>query len=160
MRFRLFALGLALLVTLTHSAPALSQRKPASRDWSAVQTIAGGEKVVVRTLAGDRVEGRFESASETSIVILRDGRDFSIAREDIGRVSYKGGKSRTTAALIGAAIGGGGGLLISGPIYKASGGDFADEFVPASALLGAGIGAGIGALLGKGKKDITIYEAP
>lgn len=161
MRTKYFVIALALLLALAQAQPALAQGTvAASREWSAVQRIAGDEKVVVRTIAGDKVEGRFKSATDTAIVIVRDNRDFSIARDDIRRVSYKGGKSRSTAALIGAGIGGGGGLLISGPIYKAGGGDFADEFVPVITLLGAGIGAGIGALLGKGKKDITIYEAP
>ncbi len=161
MRFRLFASGLALVIALAQVSPVVGQqRAEGSREWSVVQKIVEGEKIVVRTLAGDKVEGRFKSATDTSIVILRDGKDFSIARDDIRRVSHKGGKSRSTAALIGAGIGGGGGALVSGPIYKAGGGDFADEFVPVSILLGAGIGAGIGALLGKGKKDITIYEAP
>lgn len=167
MKRRMFTLGLALALALTQAAPALASDKTmktatasATADWSAVQTIPAGEKIVLRMKDGHRFEGRFESASDLLVVLKRDGKSMSVERERIRRVSRKGGKSRTNAALLGLAIGGGGGLAVGAGLYDASDAEFVASIIPATALLGAGIGAGIGALFGKGKKDVTIYEAP
>ena len=167
MKTRFFALGLALALVMTQAAPALAAGKKTAAaattppaDWSAVQAIPRGEKIVLRMKDGQRREGRFESASDLLVNIVRDGSSMSVERERIWRVSRKGGMSRANGALWGAAIGGGSGAVTGGVLYDAANGDFVESFVPVVALLGAGIGAGIGALFGKGKKDITIYEAP
>jgi hypothetical protein len=171
MKKALFALGLALALLTGQAAPALAAGKKETKaketakaapvaDWSAVQAIPAGEKIVVRMKDGQRYEGRFESASDLLVNILRNGRSMSIERERIRRVSQKGGMSRTNGALWGAAIGGGSGLAVGGGLFEAADGEFVGAIVPVTALLGAGIGAGIGALFGKGKKDVTIYEAP
>ncbi len=162
MKLKIFTLCLALMLGVTQAAHARAGVKETTRnaDWSAVQAITAGEKIVVRLKDGKRHEGRFESASDLLIALNRDGKSFAIERERIWRVSRKGGKSRTNGALLGAAIGGGGGAAVGGGLYEAADGDFVGAIVPVTALLGAGIGAGIGALFGKGKKDVTIYEAP
>src|SRR5918993_2376988 len=156
MKTRFFALGLALALVMTQAAPALAAGKktaaatPPPADWSAVQAIPRGEKIVLRMKDGQRYEGRFESANDLLVNIVRHGTSMSIERDRIRRVSQKGGMSRTNGALWGAAIGGGSGALTGGILYDAANGDFVESFAPACALLGAGIGAGIGALFGKG----------
>lgn len=171
MRKALFAFGLALALLTGQAAPALAAGKKGTKeaqatnaapaaDWSAVLAIPAGEKIVLRMKDGQRYEGRFESASDLLVNILRNGRSMSLERERIRRVSQKGGMSRTNGALWGAAIGGGSGAIVGGGLYDASDGEFVGAVISVTALLGAGIGAGIGALFGKGKRDVTIYEAP
>lgn len=159
MRNRFFALGLALFLTLLQTAPALAATPAATSDWSALQTLSPGQKIVVRTKDGDRLTGRFDSANDLLLNYEEDnGRKVSLKRESIKLVQLNRGKSRGKAALLGAAIGGGAALAIGGWAY--SQGDFHPSVVYGPGALGAGIGAGIGAALGKGNKNETVYEAP
>ena len=160
MRVRMFALGLALTLTLAGVTPAAAQDASAKGNWAAVEALTAGEKLVVKTKNGERKTGRFDSANDLQLVVTRDGRRVAYARDQIHLVQLNRGTSRSKGALVGAAIGGGGALAISGGIYDASDGDFVDAFVPVITLMGASIGAGIGALLGKGNKNVTVYEAP
>ena len=160
MRHRIFALALALSLlpaALSPAANAQTQARPAG-DWSAVQALKQGEKIVVRLKEGDRFSGRFESANDLLLNFRHDGRTVSFTREIILRVQLNRGTSRLNGALLGAAIGGGGGAGFGGYLYSL--GDFNSGIVYGPAALGAGIGAGIGAALGKGRKNVTIYEAP
>ena len=169
MKKALFAFGLALALVAGQAAPALAAVKKETKaaaaaapaaDWSAVRAIPAGEKIVLRMKDGQRYEGRFEGATDLVVNILRDGRSMSIERERIRRVSQKGGRSRANGALVGAAIGGGGGAIAGGALYETYDDELIVAVVPIFALIGAGIGAGVGALFGKGKRDVTIYEAP
>ena len=102
MKTKLFALGLALTLFAGQAAPALAAgrkaKTPPPADWSAVQAIPRGEKIVLRMKDGKRHEGRFESASDLLVNIVRDGRSMSVEREGIRRVSRKGGMSRSVRA--------------------------------------------------------------
>jgi hypothetical protein len=155
---RIFASILVCALALALTPSALAQSKGARGDWSDVQALSPGEKIVVRTKDGDRLTGRFDSASDLLINFTHDGKKVSLTRESIRRVQINRGKSRLNGALLGAAIGGGGGAAAGGWVY--SQGDFNSVVVHGSALVGAGIGAGIGAALGKGNKNETVYEAP
>jgi hypothetical protein len=160
MRNSFFALGLALFLTLNMTAPAFAGTTPAppAADWSAVQMLSPGTKIIVRTKDGDRLTGRFDSASDLLINFTDDGKKVSLSRDSIRLVQLNRSKSRLNGALLGAAIGGGAALAIGGWAY--SQGDFHPSVVYGPGLLGAGIGAGIGGALGKGNKNETIYEAP
>src|SRR5215211_2438941 len=105
---RLFALALALLFTLSASAPASAATPKAAADWSTVQTLSPGEKVRVSTRDGDRLKGRFESATDTDINFTEDGRRVTLRRDNIKRVEI-GHKNRWKGALLGAGVGGGAG---------------------------------------------------
>ena len=159
MRPKLFALCLALATALAQVGTAAAQGVSTKGNWSAVQALASGEKIVVRTDTGDKFSGRFSRANDTSLTITRDGKEMAIARGDIGSVSYPGGTSHGKGALVGAGIGGGAGLGFGVFFYQSGNGDFVKSVIPGFALLGAGIGAGIGAAFGMGKKDVPIYEA-
>ncbi|HEX7177667.1 MAG TPA: hypothetical protein VF240_20580 [Pyrinomonadaceae bacterium] len=161
MRARMFALGLALTVALAGITPAAAQDATArTSDWRAVQALTAGERVVVKTTDDGRKTGRFDSANDLQLVITRDGRRVTYARDRVRLVQINRGTSRGKGALLGAAIGGGGGLAIGAGVYDSADGEFIGSIVPVIALVGAGIGAGIGALFGKGSKNVTIYEAP
>ena len=161
MRNRLLALGLFLAVVCAPaSAFAQAARTETRGDWSAVQALSPGEKISVRTKDGDRLDGRFESASDILIVFERRGRKVSLARDSIGLVQLDRGKSRKKGVLWGIAIGGGIGFAVGGVLYFPHRDDMVDTTVPAMTALGAGIGAGIGGGFGKGNKNETVYEAP
>ena len=160
MRVRMFALGLALTLALAGITPAAAQTAAGAGTWAAVEALTAGEKLVVRTKDGARKTGRFDSATDLQLVITRDGRKVAYARDQIRLVQLNRGTSRAKGALLGAVIGGGGGLAIGIGVYESADGDFVGSIIPAIALVGAGIGAGIGALFPKGSNNITIYEAP
>ncbi|MDT5158127.1 MAG: hypothetical protein QOC61_420 [Acidobacteriota bacterium] len=161
MRNRLFAPGLALafLFTLALGPKAAAQTAAeASHDWSAVASITPGQRIVVRLKEGDRLTGRFDSASDLVINFTHDGKKVSLTRESIQRVQTDGGTDRLKAALVGAAIGGGAALAFGGWVH--SYGDFNSSIIYGPGLAGAGIGAGIGAAVGMGRTNHTVYEAP
>lgn len=166
---RLLTLGLALAFALAQVQAAAAQSKlapafagPAAAappaEWSAVQSLSPGQKIVVRTKDGDRLTGRFDSANDLLISFTDGRRKVSLTRESIKVVQLDRGNSRGKGALFGALIGVGAGAAVGGWVY--SQGDFVGSVVPVGALMGAGIGAGIGAATGKGNKNETVYEAP
>ena len=160
MRVRLFALGLALTVALAGVTPAAAQGTPTTGNWAAVQALTAGERVVVKTTDDGRKTGRFDSADDLQLVITRGGRRVAYARDRVRLVQINRGTSRGKGALLGAAIGGGGGLAIGAGVYDSADGEFIGAIIPVIAVIGAGIGAGLGALIGKGSKNVTVYEAP
>lgn len=161
MRHKIFALLVAVATIAAPAAPVLARdaKQGPANSWEAVKRIGGGVRVVVRTKDGEKKEGHFESATDSVLVLRRDGKSVSFDRDKIRRVAYRGGRSRTKGALVGAAIGGGAGAGVGGGIYESADGDFIGAVVPIIALIGVGVGAGIGAAFGMGKKDVTVYES-
>ena len=157
MTHRLLTLGLALAFALATAAPAAAQTRRAPDDWSAVQTLTAGERIVVRTKDGDRLKGRFNSATETDINFTHEGSTVTLRRDSIRRVEV-GHKNRWKGALLGAGIGGGAGTGAGFGLVAAS-----DHFdmttIPTGAFVGAGLGAGIGAAVGLGTDYDTVYES-
>ncbi|MCA1617827.1 MAG: hypothetical protein LC795_00640 [Acidobacteria bacterium] len=157
MRNRVFALTLALLFALAQSAAALAATPRAAADWSVVRALSPGEKVAVSTKDGDRLKGRFGSASETDINFTHDGRAVTLRRDHIRRVEV-GHKNRWKGALLGAGIGGGAGTGGGAGLIGASD-HFEPSIVPTGMVVGAGIGAGIGAAVGLGTDYDAVYES-
>jgi hypothetical protein len=155
---RFFALTLALLFTFAPAAhvSAATPKTPAA-DWTAVQTLSPGEKVRVSTKDGDRLKGRFESATDTDINFTENGRRVTLRRDSIKRVEV-GHKNRLNGALLGAGIGGGAGLGTGFGLVAASD-HFDMRTIPTGTFVGAGIGAGIGAAVGLGTDYQTVYES-
>ena len=162
MTHRLLALGLALAFALAHvpAAAAQSRAGRALDDWSAVQTLSPGQKIIVRTKDGDRLSGRFDSANDLLINFTDGRRKVSLTRESIKLVQLDRGNSRGKGALFGFAIGAGAGLAVGSIFYFPFKDDAVGASVPVGAALGAGIGTAIGAATGKGNKNETVYEAP
>lgn len=159
MRTRFFALTVALIFTLAQ-VPASYARgtgAAADSDWSSVQAITPGEEIAVRLKDGDRLTGRFTSATEQNISFTHDGHKVSLTRESIRNVKLSRGKNRLKGALVGA--GAGGGLGTAGGGYLVARGMNVPALV-GSSVVGAGVGAAVGAALGIGKNYETIYEAP
>ena len=155
---RFFALALALLFTFSLSAPAAAATpKTPAADWSAVQTLSPGEKVRVSTRDGDRLKGRFESATETDINFTHDGRTVTLRRDTIKRVEV-GRPNRLKGALIGAGVGGGAGAG-AGTYLLSRTDHLTMSAIPAGLAIGAGAGALFGAAVGLGTDYETVYQA-
>lgn len=158
---RLLTLGLALAFALAQATPAAAQsRARALDDWSAVQTLSAGQKIIVRTKDGDRLSGRFDSANDLLINFTDGRRKISLTRESVKLVQLDRGNSRGKGLLFGALIGGAAGLAAGAILYVPYRDDMVGTTVPASTAIGIVIGAGIGAATGKGNKNETVYEAP
>jgi len=160
MRNRLFALCLALAFSLGHAPAAAAQTRAGAGDWSAVQALSPGQRIVVRTKDGDRLTGRFDSASDLLINFADGRKKISLTRESIRRVQLDRGNSRGKGMLFGAAVGAAAGFAVGAALYFPAKNDMVGSTVPGSAALGAALGAGIGAATGKGNKNETVYEAP
>src|ERR1051326_2542032 len=114
MTTKLFALASAFALALALATPTAAQTRQATNDWPAVQSLAPGTKIVVRTKDGDKLSGRFESADDQGINFARDGKRVTLTRESIRRVQVNRGKNRLKGALVGAGIGGGAGAGAGG----------------------------------------------
>jgi hypothetical protein len=159
---RLLALGLALAFGLAHvpAAAAQSRTGKALDDWSAVQSLSAGQKIVVRTKDGDRLTGRFDSANDLLINFNDGGKKISLTRESIKLVQLDRGNSRGKGMLFGAAVGAAAGFALGSVLYFPFKDDMTGAVVPVSSALGAAIGTGVGASTGKGNRNETVYEAP
>ena len=155
---RLFALTLALLFTLAPAttASAKTPKAPAA-DWSVVQSLSPGKKVRVSTRDGDRLKGRFESATDTDISFTHEGRTVTLRRDSIRRVEV-GHKNRLKGALVGAAVAGGAGAG-AGTYLLSRTDHLTMTAIPAGLAIGAGAGAAFGAAVGLGTDYETVYES-
>jgi hypothetical protein len=158
MRTRFFALTAALIFAFAQVPAAYARGNDAavSSDWSSVQAITPGDEIAVRLKDGDRLTGRFTSATEQNISFTHDGHKVSLTRESIRNVKISRGKNRLKGALVGA--GAGGGLGTAGGGYLVARGMNVPALV-GSSIVGAGVGAAVGAALGLGTNYETIYEA-
>ncbi|MBV9923885.1 MAG: hypothetical protein JOZ96_02505 [Acidobacteria bacterium] len=154
---RLFALALTLLFTLAPAAKVSAKTPAAPADWSAVQTVSQGEKVAVTTKDGDRLKGRFDSASDAEINFTHEGHKVTLRRDQIKRVEV-GHSSRWKGALVGAGVGGGAGAGTGAALLSRTD-HLTLTAIPAGLFIGAGAGAAVGAALGLGTDYDTVYEA-
>ena len=157
MRNRIFALGHALLFALAQSAPASAGTPKPPADWSAVQALSPDERVAVSTKDGDRLKGRFDSASDTDINFTHEGRRVTLRRDSIRRVEV-GHKNRWKGALLGAGVGGGAGAG-AGTYLLSRTDHLTMTAIPAGLAIGAGAGALFGAAVGLGTDYETVYDA-
>jgi hypothetical protein len=134
-----------------------------TNNWAAVATVPSGQKLVVELKTGKKVKGKFGSASETAVTLVRGKITEDINRSDIRKVYSENGVSATKSTLIGTAIGGGTGAVVG----AATGGCDPNAFCiigPGGSaallgVLGAGIGAITGFVVGKVRqKKVVLYE--
>jgi hypothetical protein len=122
-----------------------------SGDWGTVQALAPGESIKVALQNGSTTHAKFQSASNTGLMIGSGARQETLLRENIRSVSVKHNGHRGRHALIGAAIGAGAGLGIGVAIDNdctktsivCTGNKGKAILTPVFALIGAAIGAAL-----------------
>ena len=128
------------LIALLFSVALHAQEAP----WNNLQSLRKGDRVGVIQSNQKRVEGRFESVTDSRITLQAD-REISIEKSDVVRVYQPARHGRLFGTVLGAAIGVAAGGVVDGTLGQY----FRNESNgPAKGLLtaaGAGVGAGIGA---------------
>lgn len=151
--------SIALTIALLSSTAAVSAQASAN-DWSRVTALESGSKVAVKLKDGKSVEGRIDSASDSSLTLKVKSTNRELKREDVATVHHLTKRSATKATLIGAGVGAGAGALV-GAAGATNDFDKLDQAVTAGlAIIGAGMGAVGGYLIGRsGRKRELIYQA-
>ena len=147
--------GLGLMVSLAWLGPGL-RAEEAWHDWSRVQALQPGLKVVVKSFKGmdPKVVGAYVSSDADSLIVRREnGLTVTIPKDRIRQVVWK--RRIRRSVLIGAVAGA---AIMAGLTLTDE--DFAQ---PIAALMYGGAGAGIGALGGlavRGVRGIhVVYRA-
>jgi small nuclear ribonucleoprotein (snRNP)-like protein len=157
----IMAIVLTITVLTSTVSPVVFAQQPARGDWTAVQSVALGDEVSVKLKDGHKLRGRFSSANETELTMLRKSKQQPIAKDTIAqvyRLERRAEKAKYAAigAGIGAAVGGG-----IGGAKAAGGGDDSGIYTVIGLIFGTGFGALGGVLWGAAKrKHVLIYEAP
>lgn len=154
----LIASFVAAAVLIAAMAPATLAQHP--KDWANVQSVGIDEDLSIKLKDGHKVSGKFSSANDSELTIIRKGKQQVIQKDLIAQVYHlqrkaEKGKYAAIGAGIGAAAGGGIGAakasqtLDDGGIYTVVGLAF-----------GTGFGALGGLLFGAAKrKHVLIYDA-
>lgn len=151
-----------LTVTLLVSAIAPAAFAQQTRgDWVAVQSVGIDENLSIKLKDGKKVSGKFSSANDSELTIIRKGKQQVVTKDTIAQVHHlkrKAEKAKYTA--IGAGIGAGAGAAIGGAKAN-SASDDGYVYTIIGVAFGTGFGALGGFLFGQAKrKHVLIYEAP
>lgn len=134
-----------------------------TNDWSRLTAVTTGTKLSVKLKDGKKVEGTFNSVSDTLLSLTVKKAAKEVRREDVASVHEVSKKSATKATLIGMGIGAGVGtaLVVAGETNENDTFFETPNSVSAGvAALTAGIGALTGYLIGRsGKKRVLLYES-
>ena len=162
-RTRQFA-TIVILLTSFLLSPATVAAQAGTNDWSRLNSVASGSKLSVKLKNGKKMEGTFNSLSDTALTLMVKNTSTEIKRDDIRSVHHVGGTSVTKSTLIGLGAGTGAGALL-GAVGAASDDDSLgslDGRAVAAGLtvLGAAAGTITGFIIGKTrKKRMLLYEA-
>jgi len=78
----------ALCLAIPHPGGAQNERSGhPSSDWSVVQSVPVGQRIVLRTKAGRTVRGAFHSANTDSVTLQRKGRTDSFPADEVRKLS-------------------------------------------------------------------------
>ncbi len=140
----------ALLLTLAHTGFAAD-----INDWSGVRALGKGDRVGVIQMNQKRVEGTFDSATDTSITIQAD-QPLTLEKSDVARVYRPAKHGRVFGLVLGGAIGVAAGGIVDGTVgrfFRNEGGSPAAGVITA---IGGAAGAGLGAVASGGYR--TVYQ--
>ena len=151
---------LLALLFLSSYAPLVFAQQASSNSWTVVQQIKTNEKLVVKRNDGKEIKGEMIEASETALTIDRDGKPFSIPRNEVRQVSVIEGKAaKGKWALIGAGIGAAAGTGMGAIKYDPNKDDYV-IYIYMGTLIGTGVGAVSGLLFGQTRRSRTmVYDA-
>ena len=159
-RNRSFTMILTITLSLSLFAIPL-QAQSILNDWSRLNSLEFGSKLVVKLKNGKSVEGKLNSVSDSLLVVNVKNSNQELKRDDVLSVHRVTTKSATKATLIGAGVGAGTGAVIGAVGGSESDFDKLDQAVTAGlTIIGAGVGAVTGFLIGRsGRKRELIYQA-
>ena len=157
MQLRMWGVGVALLSV---STAALAD--PLKTDWSLVETVQPGERVMVRlyedgaSREGRAIKGHFASATAEDITLVpSDGNSRTIAKKAVRRVAVqRPAKKRVVAALIGAGIVAAISLGVAAGLRVSE--DRGNFFLSSTTLFGTIVGLAAGF----GEPRVVIYNLP
>jgi len=130
-------------------------------DWANVQSVGIDEDLSIKLKDGHRISGKFSSANDSELTIIRKGKQQVIQKDLVAQVYHlqrkaEKGKYAAIGAGIGAATGGG-----IGAVKASHTSDDGGIYTVVGLAFGTGFGALGGLLFGAGKrKHALIYEAP
>ena len=79
-------------------------------DWNAVRQFTAGQPVRIGLVNGKTVQGKFQSATDSEVLVATSQAQQTVARADVTKIATKGKNHRLRNALIGLGAGAGGGL--------------------------------------------------
>ena len=112
--------------------------------WNNVQALRKGDRIGVVQANQKRVEGRFESATDSRITLQAD-REISLEKADVVRVYQPPRHGRVFGAVVGGAIGVAAGAVVDGTLGERLRNEGAGPAKGVFTAGGAGVGVGIGA---------------
>lgn len=131
---------------------------PSADTWGELKALQPGDELTVKLRDGKSLKGKLVFVRDAELAVKNGKGDSVLGRESIFQVYRHVPKSRTKAMAIGAAVGGGLGVI--GAAASDGAGDLGQ---PGATVLGGAVWAGAGALigwaLGGGKKRVLIYQA-
>jgi len=124
-------------------------------DWGNLRELKKGERIGVIRSDMKRIEGKFESATETAIVVM-DDQPVTLSKESVVRVYRRPRMNRGIRTVVGAAIGTAAGAVVDGTLGAYMRNESSGPDAGLITGLGAAAGAGVGAASGGGYR--TIYQ--
>jgi hypothetical protein len=128
-------------------------------DWSSVQMIKHGSRLIVKTKTGRQYQGKLKGITEDSLslaVTANPLQDVVVRKAEIAEIRKKSGAHTAGMATLLGGIGFAGGYGIGYGIGEAKGARFRPEYP--TAAVGAAAGAIAGAIIGR--KGQAIYKVP
>ena len=152
-----YVLTIVLLLSIT--LPVAVAQQPVKGDWTNVQATAVDEELSIKFKDGKSVRGKFSSANDSELTIIRKGRQQVIPKSTVAQIYQLERKAeKGKYAAIGAGIGAGAGLGI-GAARNSPRVDDGEIYPIMGTILGAGIGAVGGLLFGQAKrKHVLIFQ--
>ena len=156
----IMAIVLTFTVLTSTLSPVVFAQQPTRGDWTTVQSLGTDENLSVKLKDGKKVSGKFSSANDSELTIIRKGRQQVITKDSIAQVHHLKRKAeKAKYAAIGAGIGAGAGAAIGGAKANSTSDD-GYVYTIVGVIFGAGFGALGGLLWGSAKqKHVLIYEA-
>ena len=141
-----FSIVVLLLAGLAGNAPA---QPPASPEgWASLSQVAPGTEIRVALSGGRTVRGSLEKAIPDALAINAAARQETLSRAEIKTVQVKRKGHRGRNALIGSAIGAGGGLAIGAAVDRHDSGKGLNFFPNGGKAVLTPLGAIIGTVVG------------
>lgn len=150
---RILCVTTCCVLIIASSVTTLAEQSPVARaDWTAVTSLTGESTIEIELVSGERLTGRFRSATADAVRVSVRGEERALLQRTIRRVALVGRRTTGKQARRGLIIGG----LAGGVVGAwASQEGRAGWSVFTAGIWGA-IGGGIGAIVGYSRRERTI----